>query len=358
MAQASTDVWNGNVGLQGSWDSNPRSSTLGQQSYVESLGVGLGYTLNRPRSHVEFAARGMGLLNQGTARTGHFNYTGMLNVSRQATPRLALQFSEAVVSTYSQGAPFLAADGLLYPLVLSRTNNLSSGMTYQLTPRTNLSVTARHDWVGFDSSASLLGGWQLTTGASLGRQITAVDSLSLSYSFRHSRVQGGTNRNTDTHTLMTGWTRRLSERFAVSASAGASQVNLVGFDPRYGIVANAALTAQLRTGSVSLRYGHGMGQAYGFGRDRIFDLVGLAHSRSLGRNFSATVSGVYGRSRDLFDPTFGYDTQSYSLGLQYVAGRQWTLGAGYRWLYLDQVVVAPSSSHIVSASLSYGWQWR
>jgi len=358
MAQASTDVWTGNVAAQGSWNSNPRSATLGQDGYVESLGVGLGYTLNSPRSQVEFAAQGLGLLHQGTGRTDRFNYTGMLNVSRQATPRLALQFSEAVVSTYSQHSPFLAADGLVYGLVLYRTNHLSGGMTYRLTPRTNLSVTARHDWVRFDSSANLVGGWQFTTGASLGRQMTAVDSLSLSYSFRHSRYQSGSRRNTDTHTLMTGWTRRLSERFALSASAGASQVNFVGFNSRYGLVAKAALSAQLRTGSVSLRYEHGTSQAYGFGRDRLFDVVGLAHSRSLGRRLSATVSGVYGRSRDLFDPTWGYDTQNYSLGLQYAAGRQWTLGAGYGWIYRDYVSVVPRSSHIVNASCSYGWQWR
>jgi len=357
-AQTPTSVWNANVGAHASWYSDPFSGTAGQPGYIEGLRMGLGYTMNSPRTQLGFDATGAAVFVQGTGGSDHINYAGAFAVTHQSTPRLSLRFSEAVVSIYSNGAPLLTADGLLYPLTTTRTNDLAGGLTYQLTNRTSLTLSARHTYAGFASTPGLTNGWQFRTSASLARQLTATDSVRVSYSYRYSDFPDQPIKNTDTNSLTAGWTRQVSQRFSFSADAGVSHLHRANATSQYGFVADAALTKQLQRGSISLQYSHGFNQAYGFGRDRVSDTVGLAYARSLTRDLSATLAAIYGRSRDPFDPLFGFDTQNYRLGLQYLLARGWTLGGSYAWLYRDQIGTPPRSTNNVNASLTHGWEWR
>jgi hypothetical protein len=357
-AQAPTSVWNADVGVHGSWYDDPLTGTTGQPGYVEGVRMGLGYTLNSPRTQVAFTAYAMGVAVQGTGQSDHINYAGALAVTRAATPRLTWRFSEAVVSVYSNGAPLLATNGLIYPLALTTTNDISGGFTYELTTRTSLTLQARHEWVGFNSTPGLTNGWQFKTSASLARQLTPTDSVDVSYSFRHSDFPDQPASNTDTNALTVGWTRQLSEHFSFSADAGVAQLSRVNTPSEHGFVADATFTEKVKEGSVSFRYSHGFSQAYGFGRDRVYDTAGLVYDRTLTRDLSGTLAGVYGRSRDPYDPLYGFDTQDYSLALKYVLARGWSLGASYAWLYLGYLNVPARSTNNVNVSLSYGWEWR
>jgi hypothetical protein len=357
-AQTPTNAWNANVGVHASWYNDPFSGTPGQPGYVEGIRMGLGYTMNNPLTQMAFDAYGMGTFAQGTGGTDHINYAGAFAVTHHATSRLTLRFSEAVVSLYANGAPLLAADGLIYPLTVTRTNDVDGGFTYQFTPRTSATVSARHTYAGFDGTPGLTNGWQFRTNASLARQLSATDTVDVTYSYRLSEFQGDPAKNTDTNSLTAGWTRQVSEYFSFSADLGVSHIHRANTTSEYGFVADAALTHKLQRGNISLRYSHGFSQAYGFGRDRLYDTVGLVYSRPMTRNLSATALGVYGRSTDPFDPLYGFDTQNYNLGLQYVLARGWVLGGSYGWLYRSQVGTPSRSTHNVNASLTYGWEWR
>jgi len=357
-AQASTGVWNAHVGAHASWYSDPFSGVPGQPGYVEGFRAGVGYTLNSPRTVVAFDAYGMGVMTQGTGAADHFNYAGAIAVTRHSTPRLTLRFSEAIVSVYSNGAPALAAEGLVYPLTMTRTNDLMAGFTYQFTPRTSFTLTARHDLAGFDSTSGLTNGWQFRTSASLARQVSATDAVHITYSYRYSAFQDAAAPNTNTNSLTAGWGRELSERYSVALDAGVSRLNRVDTPGQTGFVADAVVTRRLNMGSLSARYRHGFSQAYGYGSDRVYDTVGLAYARTLTRELSGTISAVYGRSRDPYDPLKGFDTQNYHLGLQYLLARGWVAGASYAWLSRDPVGGLVQSTNNVNASLTYGWEWR
>jgi hypothetical protein len=365
-AQAATlgaaSGWTAQVGLQGNWDDGGLNTTFQfQRTFVERLVGGVSYALQNPRSQVTFSTQGSVLAYQGVPPSGRFNYNGELAATRLATPRLTLQFSEAIISVYSQGTPGLAAAGLVFPLVLTRTNQVSGGLSYQLSSRTVGSIAAVHDWVGFDSTSTLVGGWQFRTTASLRHQLTAVDSASLSYSYRISRPQSGAQgqaQGVDTQSVTAGWSHQVNEGLTIVGELGASQINFPAQGRQYGWVGDAGFTRHFQSSSLSARYRHDTGQAFGFGRYRIFDVGSVEYSRNLGRRLTSSARGTYGRSRDLTDPTFILSTQNYSLGLRYAPARQWTMGAAYGWTSIDQATVPVRSGSNLNASLSYGWQWR
>jgi hypothetical protein len=358
-AQPSTSFWSATAGVQGSWYDNPRNATIeGQPGYVAGLGAGLGYTLDSPRTQFQFTAHAAAVAHEGTGAPTRVNYVGGLNFLRHATPRLTLRLSEDVSSRYTSGSAYLAADGLIYPVTLIRTNTLVAGLSYEFSKRTSLSVTARHDWVGFDETSGLKNGWQFQTGASLDRRLTPTSTVSLSYSYRHSRYETSPNLNTDTHSVTAGWAGKLNERLTLSGSGGVSQINRLDGGGKLGLVGGAALTQQFQKSSFSFRYSHGYSQAFGYSRDRVHDTLGLDYSRRLGRNLGGSLAGVYGRSRDPYDPLWGGDTQNYSAGLQYSLPTGWTWRANYAWLCRTPINSPSWSTNEIHGAVSYGWQWR
>jgi hypothetical protein len=359
VAQVSTRVWALNVGFYQSWysDALPGSVTTPTQSFVERLGLGLTYTRQSPRTQVEFGAEGTGVYYTGVEGSDRVNYSGSLAVTRRASPRLSLRLSEAIVSTYSQGAPLLAVQGLVYPLAYHRTNQLSGGASYQLTSRTSASAHVRHDLVDF-GSIGLIGGWQLITGGGLTRSLTAVDSLGISYDYRLSRYENDVANNSGTHTVELGWTRQLDTGLSLALNGGVSRLDVVGFDSRFAATGDATLSATFKTSALSLRYERGFGQAFGLARERIADTVGLVYSRTLSRSVDSTLSGIYGSSRDPLDPSFSYTSQRYDLGLRYRVGRRWSLGAAYGVTLVEASNVNKRVSQNAAASLAYGWEWR
>ena len=108
-----------------------------------------------------------------------------------------------------------------------------------------------------------------------------------------------------------------------------------------------------RQGSLSARYSRSVSQAFGLGRVREGDLVSVALGRDLATWVSVFAHYGYGRSHDVFDPTFVFEAQGYEGGLRFSLGGGLGLTAAYgrrRSSTGDEPAVESGAAHL---SLTY-----
>jgi hypothetical protein len=123
------------------------------------------------------------------------------------------------------------------------------------------------------------------------------------------------------------------------------------------LTASASLSGQRGRTSYGLTYSRSPELVYGLARERIADVLSGTLGRQLTRILSGSVRGVWSRGRDILDPTYTYDTQSLSAGLQVQPRPTFSIGGGYGWtrLALNGVI---QNSHSFDVAVSYGWRWR
>jgi hypothetical protein len=318
---------------------------------MERVGVGLTYVRARPESQLSLAGRGAGVFYHGVEGRDRFNYAGAADWTRRLSPRTAFQLSDSLVSTYSQGPQALADVGLVYPLVLSRSNHATASLTRDLSLRTSATADLGHDWVNFDGAPELVGGTAFGAGLRVNRQLGVRTSGWVGYRFSDNRTQ---RRHWVGHAGSLGVARVLSTTWTGSAHAGMTHVGFAQAS-RWRAVGGLGVAARFRRDTFSLQYTRSVDQAFGFAFLRAADTVRAAYGRTLAEQWSLYSVGVFSRGRDPFGGSFNYKSGAATAGLSYDPNRKLGLSLDYTWRYRRLGVGAGAGSHGLSAAVNYGW---
>lgn len=351
--------WRFSLGVKEDLQSRVQLSTASDESdLVSRLGGTLSYERKGPRLLLALNGSGSGLFYRHLNRLNRFSYTGGVVGSYVASPKLTLTFADAVTSAYTYDTPSLVEEGILLPLVLSRTNRALAGIAYQVSPRTAITIDGRHDLVKFDSS-SLVSGSRLSTSSALRRQVSKSHSLGFVYGFNRYVNR---DRVTYLNSVSPAWRGTLNRWLDASASVGAGWVD-DSVEPagRFLLVSTVALSAHFQHSTVAVRARRDVTPAYGLGRNRQSDSVSLDLSRNFGTKVTFLILGSVSSSDDPFnaDTVIGILSQNHLASLSYEVSRDLSLTGGYT--YRSRNSGGPSSpgvhSHGAQISLSYGLRW-
>jgi hypothetical protein len=276
-------------------------------------------------------------------------------------------------------AAVLESSGLPVSLVDSRTNTAEGALHVGVTRLTNLDLSVRHEKISFKNGASLpvtgllIGGNILTTDARLSRRIGNEDSLGLGYSYAFN-LQEGTGA--DVQSTYLSWTGRLGRRVGAALTAGASRLSAVTLAATPGVPdptpppllpvaskwrpsGSASLSAEFRRGSLNLGYARSVGQAFGFGVERVADIASLYGDHRFGRNTTMNLNGSYGRTREASgSDSNSFDTLSAGAAFRQLLSRRFELSGGYSYGRIKpaDTLIAPYRTGRAFFALAYGRQ--
>ncbi len=356
-----TAFWDFSLHVQESWYSNRDFTTTSPSVSNTRAGAGLAYTRNGPLSQFALSADAAYSFDNRQQGRNRINYSGGLDWTKQLGPRTSLRFREAASQSYTQSTPVLAEVGLVYPYTLIRTNNTSLSLSQQLSTRTSISLGGRYDRVDFPDAAlsgaffGQVSGQQVTGSFDLSQVVSERDQLGLSYAYRWSDTRGPVFHD---NSLSASWSRRLGQTTSGGVSIGANYWTAPSLGlSQYMLVASVSLRKQVGRTTYAVAYSRTPQQVFGVGSERLADILSFNLSRTLTRSLSLSGRGVRTWGRDLVDPSFKYDTQALSLGLQYRPRPQLSFGGGYGWtrVRLNGVVL---DSHSLDLTASYGWRWQ
>jgi hypothetical protein len=234
--------------------------------------------------------------------------------------------SERVVSAYTRDAGLVSGAGVLLPLARTLTSYGAAEISRQTSTRTTLAANVRYDRVDFPEQ-DFPDGAELALGARFTTRFSATDALDLVYVHQRNTLGSETQPG---HSVHATWNGSRGTRFVFGLGAGATY--LPGTDRTEDEVAPFFLvdgTVRGRQGTLSARYSRSVSQAFGLGRIRDGQLVSVALSRTLAGPLSVFAHYGYGRSHDVFDPTFVFDSQGYEGGLRVALGTELGLAAAY-----------------------------
>jgi hypothetical protein len=340
------------VFAQESWNDNGAVlSGPATDVFLERFGAGLTYVRPTPWSRLALAARGSGVVYHGVSGRDRVNYAGSADWTRRLSPHTTFALSDAVVSTYSQGPQALTDVGLVYPLVLSRSNHASASVSHDLSARTSATFDARHDWVNFADNPDLVGGTAVGAGARVNRQLGGRTSGWAGYRFSDNRAQ---QRHWTGHAGSVGFTRVLDAAWSVSGDAGLAHIGYAQAS-RWRAVGGLGVAGRFRHDTVSLQYTRSVDQAFGFAQLRAADSVRAAYGRTLSQEVSAHATGIFSHGRDPFGGSFHYKTGAATAGVSYDPTASLGLSVEYTWRYRRLGVGSGAGSHGLNAAVTYGW---
>jgi hypothetical protein len=334
-------------------DTNVQFQPGGIRDQVGRLGGTLSYTATGQRTALTLAADGSGLWYRELSALDTVDYGGSVSVSRRLTQHSTLTLRDGVASRNSNDQPSLTEEGLLLPLARSLTNRAALGLESQLSARTSLSVSARHELARFDTPA-LSDGTTLSAGTVLRRRLRRADSVSADYTYSQSISRDVTIH---LHTASVGWSGALGRRVLVELQGGASNFrHPLSTSAPVTPTGAAGLTGRLDRHALGVRYSRAVNQAYGEGRLRAVDLVSAVYSGGFGRlSLSANASRAI--SKDVAGSDFRFDSDTLGVEARWLVAGGWDLLAAYSWRERTDIAAPPTRSRALKAGLVYRVDW-
>ena len=363
-----------------SYEVNPLLQQDGDDlnSFVDNLTAGLGYTFRGPRGDLSFNADGGRLNYHDLPDLSRWTYGGSVRGLYNISPRSSFSVRERYTVSAQNPAAVLESSGLPVSLVNSRTNSADANLHLGVTRRTNLDLGVRHEKITFDENASLPGigpliaGNVLTADARLSRRIGNEDSLGLGYSYAFNLASG---TGADVQSAYLSWAGRLGRRVGAALTGGASRLSarevtgvpgvppdptappIVPIAAKWRPSGSAALSAEFRHGSLNAGYSHSVGQAFGFGVERVADFASLSADRRFGRKTTMNINGSYGRTRDVTGSDLNsFDTVAAAAAFRYLLSRRFELNAGYSYGRVKpaDTLIEPFKTGRAFFALAYG----
>ena len=183
----------------------------------------------------------------------------------RATPRLTLTASDTYA--LNRNTNLVASQGFATGRQESWSNTFGPGLTYQMTPRTSLSLGATYGLLRFkgaatDGAATARDSDTYGLQSSLAHVLTPRLTGTIGYGFTYLNVQEEDNSTTHTPTL--GVSYRLTPTLTGSVNGGPAITELGG-ETFVSPAATASLVQGLAFGSASARYARSVSAAGGFG---------------------------------------------------------------------------------------------
>jgi hypothetical protein len=349
--------WAVSLRAREAWDANPRFVTSEDEgTLVSVLAAGLARNVRWKHGRLDFGAEaGTQRYRQTTALdqwSYAFNGSGSWRPGRATELRVAAGHA----STYSRDDQVLGEAGLLLPQVVVKRTNAELRLSRQLSAFGSGIVYVRQQRMHFDSTL-LTDGNELALGGSVVRRLGAAHSAALSYAFQSGSGAGlgGDGKRSEVHSLYGVWNSVLSRRVSGGISLGLISFPSSGAAGRQLTpLAGAALSFADRRDSAAARYTRSASQAFGFGRERIAELIAVSYTRNLGRVVAAQASYGRGLTHDPSDPSFRFTTDSYAVDVRWQVAKTFCAVGGYSFRRREPAAPAlPFSGSLWSLSVAY-----
>jgi len=309
-----------------------------QWDFITSLSPALTLYVNRPSYQLtagysfsaDLYAREDRLSN--APDTQNFVATGLYRL----TPVLTLTASDAFA--FNRNSNQVAAQGFSSGRQKSWSNTFTPGMTWQMTPRNSLSLSAIYGVLRFEGAGTGVDSDTLGIQSTLTHAFTPRFSGIVAYGFTYLDPQGqkqGQNQGQDvskTHTATLGFSYVLTPTLTAIVTGGASLTELSG-DTFVAPAGTASLVQVLPFGSASLQYNKGVSVAGGFGGTNNTQTVsGTLTLSTLMRGLLVVLSPVYSTSESVGSGRAGQvdvEAITLNLGATYQIARYTALFGGY-----------------------------
>ena len=248
--------------------------------------------------------------------------SGLYRATRQLTLTVFDQFA------LNRNTNLVASPGFATGRQESWNNTFGSGMTWQMTPRTSLSLGASYSMLRFQGSGrdSDAYGLQSSIGHVLTPRLTGV----IGYGFTYLDLRG--QEHSTTHTPTLGVSYRLTPTLTGSVTGG-SAITELGGETFVSPAATVSLVQALRFGSASVQYTRGVSVAGGFGGTTDAQSVsGTLALPALRRGLFVVLSPTYSTAESVSGRQTGHvDVRALTLnlGATYRIARSVSVFGGY-----------------------------
>lgn len=218
-----------------------------------------------------------------------------------------------------------------------RYSNASAGqLTYTLSRRGSITVSAVHGFLRFVNSGNLNGDTEILS-AGYNYAVSRKDSVGVSYRFTAFHYPGDPQALGD-HTAQLMYGRKITGKLALNLGGGPEITNfripVNGSKQNISASGMAALVYASRKSTVRLGFAHGVSNGSGLFAGAVTDLVNAGWSRPLTRVWTGNVTVGYSKNRQILSltgltsPTF--DSWVPGAGLSRPLGRTANFSLGYQ----------------------------
>jgi hypothetical protein len=349
-------AWRLQLGVHGGWDTNPRSDAGEQEgSFQRGLQGSVAFARPVKHGHFGFRASASTVAYERLRDQDRQVFGGDLSWLRRLSPRSNLLLNNSLSSTYARDDLALVTDGQIVPGTTTLRNTTGLSIARRLSEMQSLTLRLRHEIVDFRDE-EYVDGQQSFLVLALNRRVNERRFVGLNYSLERTapadRPVGWRNA------LGLSVRGRPRPELLLAAGGGLVAFRTQGFGdwrihPRF----DASSSLRRRSFSTTLSYQHTVNQAYGYGNERIADIVALTASKQW-RASSANLGYAFGVSRD----PDGFEGQVINHGFEASLRRTFSrnvVGAVHYSLRrrLPEEPEAPYTSQMLAVTLSYARSW-
>lgn len=345
-------TWHLQLSADGSWYENSYfTSDPAVSSWSASGQVGLSHTQRFRTGSYSLSAFGGALYYPEIDSFTQPTYGGAFGLEWAPSRRTHLRLGQSYDRSNTRNLRTLDLEGL--PLPTSGIENATStlGFDHQLSPHWQLGLGGAFTWRRYDDE-SLVGGEQMSGAAQLARSLGKHSSTYLSYGYSSSWFEQGKNR---AHQALLGIRKQVERGASVVLAGGVAYLETTAaFYP----AGRASLSAAGRRTSFTLGYYRDFGQAWGYGRQMIGDMVSAGLGWTPARRLSLNAGYNFGYRRDPADETYTIRSHVVGAGLGWQIARGLSFGGNYSWERNQTEGQPVVDGQRVGASLSYGVDWK
>jgi hypothetical protein len=303
-----------------------------QSDFITGFSPGLSLLVNQPGWELR---AGYSFTAEIYAKESRFNDA----LSRQGfagsaifrpSPGLTLTLSDLFLNDRSTNVTAQVSTGRQE----SWSNTLSPGLTYQMTPRTSLSLGAAYTALRFLGRGGGVDSDTYSFLSNVGYAFTQRLSGFIGYNFTYLDIEVGDNSQTHSPTL--GLSYQLTRTLTATLSGGPA-ITLIAGETFVTPAGTAAITQQFSWGSIGLQYTRGVTTAGGFGGSSDTQSVsGNVTVATLLQGLFLNFSPAYSSSESVDDRDPNrVDVQAFTLTLAayYQVARYASLFGGYTFLH-------------------------
>ena len=339
--------WEYGIGLGAGWDSNidflvpdgPSETVLSPRGNLARVFWG-------PKGRLRLGGTGTWLGYPDQKSLNRYYADVSLDGSYSSSLNTTWRASASYGLGYSDSSPILADQGVLLPLVKTRTLAGSLGVSRKLGTRTSLRLDGRIYRTEFDEeegdSLGLVDGQSVRGTAGLDRRLGLRDTMALEYSLESAlgreapdALAGGTGGYYLTHYGSLQWSRLLSPRHGLLLEAGASytpEAAQAGLERRESFFGGATYNRRVKQSNVTLFARREVTPAFGLGVSRLENRFGLSATIPMGRAWTLRIIGTHTIPETPEGAAFTYGTPDEAfVALERRLGRHFQMSSEARY---------------------------
>jgi hypothetical protein len=289
-------AWEYALGAGVSWDSNVEFLVPGGRGGTAVVPrAALARVFSGPYAQVRASAAGRwsGYPDQEQAR--QYNADFGLDGSYRRSPSTTWRANASYGVGYSDTSRILLEQGVLLPLVKTRSLSAALGLAKRMGTQTSLRFDERFYRTGFDSPG-LIDGESVRSTLAVERHFDSRSTAAIEYSLEYVRSGQTTARPYVTHYGSLQWTRVLSRGSALLVEGGGSytpDAAGAGLQQKQSFFGGASFSRQVKRSSLTLFVRREVTPAFGIGVSRLELRAGVGAKIPMGRAWELRVAASH-----------------------------------------------------------------